>query len=772
VSSTKKCLLIVPFIALTVGSVSCSRSAASYVARGNKLYAEGQDVDASLNYRKALQKDPQFGEAYYRMAFSELRQGHIAVAYGAFYRATQLQPENMDAVSKFGDLVLYTYQRNPNRPKPLYDLLTSLAGRLEAKDAKSIDALRFRAYLALLDRKTEEALRQFRLADSIKPMQPEIVLPLAQILISQKQAPEAEKLGLEIMRTHSDYLPIYGFLYSQYLNTNRPAEAEQILKDEVAAFPKLASSYLELANYYARVGKTGEMTATLQRLLDQPKNFPQARFQLGEFYEGIGKPDEALRQYTEGAKADGGKTEIYQKKIVQLLTNNGKADEALNVLSGILQRHPGMPDALAQHAMVLADSGSVQKANLALKELNEGIAKNPNNALLHYALGRVQYAKRDLNGARKELQQAIRLNPRYAEARLLLADISLQLQHPAEALSFAEQARALEPDNPQAILVHASSLMALARYADARSELDALLQQQPNRQDAQLQLGLLMVAEKRFKEADEIFRKLFKPGSKDARPLEGLIRADLAQNQFDGSIRLLQDELHGAPSTAQSDQLRTALASIAIGSGKYDLALEQYQILATAHPEVGEFHRRIGLLYKLKGDLQASLASLQKAQALTPDAATEAELATALQLTGRKQEAIDFYRKSLALRPKDPVVCNNLAFLLADTGSSLDEALSLAKTAEAQKPGDPVVSDTVAWVYYKQGLTDSAYQILKNLTGNDKNAGNPAFLQHYAAVLIAKGDAAEARLQLQKALASNPSKPEEEKIRELLRRLG
>jgi len=769
-SCRKNCLFLVLVIALTAGTVSCSRSAASYVDRGNKLYNEGQYSDASLNYRKAIQKDPQYGEAYYRMALSELKQRNIAVAYGAFSRAVQLQPDNMDAATKFGDLVLYAYQNDPSRPKQLYDMVRNIATQLAAKNPKSIDALRFQAYLAVSDRKPEEALRLFREADSIKPMQPEIVLPIIQLLISQKQAPEAEKLGLELMRQHSDYIPIYNVLYYQYLNSNRSAEAEQILKSKVAALPKLSNGYLELANFYAHAGRTAEMTVTLQKLLDRPKDFPQARFLVGDFYDAIGNREEALRQLNEGAKADGGKTEIYQKKIAIVLIRSGKNSEALEVLEGILKRHPNMPDALAQHALLLVDSGSVQKIARASKELEEGISKNPKDAQLQYALGRTRFAKRDLTAARAALQEATRLNPRFVEPRILLAEVNLQLQHPAEALTSAEQARALEPDTPRTMLMHASCLMAVGRLDDARSELGALLQQQPNQHDAQLQLGLLDVAQKRVKEADEIFQKLYQPGSADTRPLEGLVRADLAGRQFDKSIQLLQNELHNAPATEQSDQLRLALASLATGVGRTDLALEQYQALSAAHPEVAEFHQRLGALYRQKGDFQASLASLQKAEELNPNAATEANLASALELANRKQEAIALYRKSLALQPKDPMVCNNLAFLLAEMGSSLDEALRLAKTAQAQKSADPGVADTVAWVYYKQGLTDSAFQILRNLTS--KYPGNAAFRQHFAAVLIAKGDAAQAREQLQKALASRPSKSDEEKIRELLRRIG
>jgi tetratricopeptide (TPR) repeat protein len=50
------------------------RSANSYLEKGNAAYARGQFADASLNYRKAIQKNADFGEAYYRAGLSEMKQ--------------------------------------------------------------------------------------------------------------------------------------------------------------------------------------------------------------------------------------------------------------------------------------------------------------------------------------------------------------------------------------------------------------------------------------------------------------------------------------------------------------------------------------------------------------------------------------------------------------------------------------------------------------------------------------------------------------------------
>ena len=54
---------------------------------------------------------------------------------------------------------------------------------------------------------------------------------------------------------------------------------------------------------------------------------------------------------------------------------------------------------------------------------------------------------------------------------------------------------------------------------------------------------------------------------------------------------------------------------------------------------------------------------------------------------------------------------NNLAFLLAETGESLDEALKLARQAVGKEPNNPAFLDTLGFVYLKRDKNDDAIDI-------------------------------------------------------------
>ncbi len=57
-----------------------------------------------------------------------------------------------------------------------------------------------------------------------------------------------------------------------------------------------------------------------------------------------------------------------------------------------------------------------------------------------------------------------------------------------------------------------------------------------------------------------------------------------------------------------------------------------------------------------------------------------AELLSAM---NRKKEAADLYNQALGIDPNNAAALNNLAFLNAEAGTNLDQAMSFARTGEA-----------------------------------------------------------------------------------------
>ncbi len=76
-------------------------------------------------------------------------------------------------------------------------------------------------------------------------------------------------------------------------------------------------------------------------------------------------------------------------------------------------------------------------------------------------------------------------------------------------------------------------------------------------------------------------------------------------------------------------------------------------------------------------------------------------------------KAKEYYQKALKINPKFSPAANNLAYLYAEKGENIDEALNLAQSAKEQFPEDAHISDTLGWVYYKKNLFTLAITYLK-----------------------------------------------------------
>ena len=89
--------------------------------------------------------------------------------------------------------------------------------------------------------------------------------------------------------------------------------------------------------------------------------------------------------------------------------------------------------------------------------------------------------------------------------------------------------------------------------------------------------------------------------------------------------------------------------------------------------------------------------------------------------------------------------------LTAETGGNLDEAQRLAQDATRQEPSNPAFAETLGWIYVKKKQPDSAIQILRNNV--TKHPDRTISRYHLAMALMDKGDKAEAKVELQAALA-------------------
>ncbi|MFB0519890.1 MAG: tetratricopeptide repeat protein, partial [Desulfatiglandales bacterium] len=142
-------------------------------------------------------------------------------------------------------------------------------------------------------------------------------------------------------------------------------------------------------------------------------------------------------------------------------------------------------------------------------------------------------------------------------------------------------------------------------------------------------------------------------------------------------------------------------------------------------------------------------------------------LGTIYQQMGNIKEAESYYRKALEIRKDFAPVANNLAWLLAERGGNIDEALGLVQMAKEKMPKDPSIMDTLGWIYYKKGLYRSA--IVELQESHENMPTNPVVLYHLGMAYLKNNQKEEAKAALEKALEIDKEFPGYNEARQALK---
>ena len=726
-------------------------------------------------YRKAISLDRMNPEAYYRLGLLEERAGVPGTAIGEFRRAVDLQGSLLDARKHLAEIYFAAYAaslKNPlaseSQQKRLRQSLEEEVEFFRKRAPGSFEALRLEGHLLFADGKRKEAILKLQAANQIKPLEPDVVLALVQALSLDDRFPEAEKIGRDLVQKEKGYSPIYLLLYGQYMSRNRPQDAEEILKMQAANNPKNDLAVIQLAAHYFAQKQRPAMVKTLKQVLSNPKDFPDARLNVGDFYLRIGEWDEAQRCYEEGLRANRKRKPVYQKRLVELLVRQGRKSDALRLAGQILRENPKDSEARSIRASLLVDTGGTKELLAAIAEL-ESLVLRPGdspNPVLHFDLGRAYWARGDSAKAEDQFREAAKIRSDYLLPRLYLAYLLLLKGDFDGADKAANEILQFDRGNVPARLLRARALAGLGRLEESHADLREVQKVDPDSADVVFQAGALQLIERHFKEAEETFRRLYQKS--DYRGLGGLMEVYAAQKQYDRAIQWLQEELAKAPANAA---LRNSLAKMAVAGGKYDLAIATFKILIEQGPPSEDSYLRLGETYRLANNLERAAECFRRASKLAPsDPTAQLQVATTLEALGRRYEARDIYEKVLKLDPENLQALNNLAYVLADTGGNLDRALSLAQRAKQRMPQNFTVSDTLGWIYIKKNLNDSALGLFRDLVA--KAPGKSTYRYHYAIALLQNGDKLAAKKELEAALQNKPSKEEEARIKELINKIG
>ena len=358
----------------------------------------------------------------------------------------------------------------------------------------------------------------------------------------------------------------------------------------------------------------------------------------------------------------------------------------------------------------------------------EGAARADSDSL---GRGRAALRARNFDQAEKAFSEAYRQNPSSVEAMLGMAAVSHAQGKARLARDWMSSAVAMAPGQPAVLQAQARLLVEQGLPAAAEESYRAAIANRPD--DAQLKLDLATLYAESLKKPGQAVSLLREVVRLKPEMVEAQLQLGMALS-MDGRIeeagRVLDDALRREPNTPRVLHAR-ALAYLKQGqAGKalelLDKALAQRKDYAAAVVARGDALQALGRS-------EQALDAYQRAIAMAPGSSLpHALMAQTLAHLKRPAEAEKAYREALRIDPDNIRIANNLAVLLANQKTSLDEALSLAKRAADKEPGRSTFFDTLGLVLQARGDTAGARQAFERAVALEP--GNAEFRQHLSRV--------------------------------------
>jgi arylsulfatase A-like enzyme/Flp pilus assembly protein TadD len=328
---------------------------------------------------------------------------------------------------------------------------------------KYIDAPRAELYDMLSDAGEKQNLykHQQALAGSMKEMLRKHLVRYA------SEHPPRQEVSLN--PDTRERLQSLGYIAYTKGNAQGPASVRADPKDKFGVYSKILEG-LALANR----GQSALAAKVLEEALNEAPEATSARMILGVQYEKLGDFNKASQLFAR-ALADDPRNGLASFDLAQSSAKLGKTDEAISWYQRTLEVDPGFsmahtalgiiyrdrrqwPQAIEQFEKALAcgpDSAAYYNLSgifalqghldQALKEAEEAIKLQPNQAEYHGMLGSVYLLRKQMPEAERAYLRAIELNPRSAPALVNLAKVYTETGQLGKARICLQQAMKLDP---------------------------------------------------------------------------------------------------------------------------------------------------------------------------------------------------------------------------------------------------------------------------------------------------------------------------------------
>src|SRR5688572_2096905 len=755
-NTIRACILMFgPLMALVAG---CSEdpqvAATNAIASGNSFFEKDQYREAAVEYRRAVQLDPQSGEARYKLADSLLRTNNAAAGFRELVRAADLLPNDADLQVKVGTVLLSGGR---------FEDAKARAEKALAAQPQHVAALILRGNALVGLRDFDAGLTDMERAISAAPGRAMTYASLGALQYRRGEQEQAEAAFKKAVELEPKSIAAR-LTYAQYLMiAKRTDEAETELKAALALEPDNLLINRVMAVFYIALKRTPEAEPYLARLAKETD--ATAQLSLAQLYLASNRVDEGRKLLQGLAARDDSNFETATLLLARVAFVRDERPAAYSLVRQVLDKRPGSTPALVMQAsFFLAES----RLPDALRAATAATGADASSADAFLVLADARRAMRQIVEAKSAYTEVLKLRPTDGRAQVALSELNLLTGNVEEARRFAEQAAASAPQAVPARAAVAKAAVLARDFARAEREISSLLAEYPKFSEAHVLLGMLRMAEKDVSAAERAFSTAVDLRPASAEAAAGLMDVDFAAGRT-ASARDRADKIVENPSATVVGLILAAKAYQRLNNPE-----RVEQVLRRAmqtDPSRSEPYVMLGQLYIQQRRIDQALREFQEVAQRQPTSVGAHTLVGALlHQQNRRGEAKAAYRKTLSIDRTAPVAANNLAWMMMEDNENIDEALQLAQAAKGRLPDSTDVADTLGWLYFKKGLSSRAIDELKPAV--EKDPGNAGYRYHLGFVYAESGYFRQAQETLRAAVKLNPKAPEAAEAQKVLARLA
>jgi len=281
-------------------------------------------------------------------------------------------------------------------------------------------------------------------------------------------------------------------------------------------------------------------------------------------------------------------------------------------------------------------------------------------------------------------------------------------------------------------------------YPNGEGELDPLVKK-----------GYKLVAEKRYSDAESIFKKALTVSRVEPRVYAGLGDIYFEDKRFNDSLAQFQRAIDLNPANGEY-WVKQAKSYSSIG--QWEEAIASYMQALEIAPERGTTFYHLGLLYLERKELRKAREALKMSVSLDPDSFKPHEALSLLYSREKKSnEAIAEINEAIKLENKEPRLHLTLGKLLLESGKEKDAEKAFKKATNLFPENFSAQIRLADW-YYVKGMLEKSLETYK--VAETLDSDNPVVQARLGKIYVGKNQYNKAQVALEKAIRLNPKDAE------------